>query len=305
MRENRLCRGAEVSNYYDVLGVAKGASEAEIKKAFRKKAMEFHPDRNQGDKQAEENFKKVNEAYAVLSDSKKRKQYDMFGDQAFHQQFSQEDIFRGTDFGRIFEEFGMGGNIFSNIFGGGFGAAGGHGFGGPRRGQNVEYPVTIGFMDALNGTERRISFSLAGGTQRDITIKIPKGVEEGQKLRVAGKGAPSPDGGPAGDLFVVVNVAPHPEFTRQGNDIETQVPLSFIDAILGVSKEIATPAGKKKIKIPAGVQPGTRIRLKGMGFPIRGSGGLGDLYGIVQVEIPRSITDDQRKLIETLKDSGL
>ena len=305
---SHLCRGDILSSYYDKLGVHKGASDADIKKAFRKKAMELHPDRNPGDKKAEAEFKEVNEAYAVLSDAKKRKQYDMFGDQAFHQQYSQEDIFRGTDFSRVFEEFGMGGSsFFSNIFGGAQGFGGGHaGFGGPRKGQNVEYPVTIGFMDAYEGTERRVSFSLSDGTSRDIKVKIPKGIEAGQKLRVSGKGAPSPDGGPDGDLYIIIEVAPHPAFTRKGSDLETAIKLNVVDAILGTSFEIKTPSGSKKVKIPAGVQPGTKIRLKEQGFPIHGSNSsFGDLYGIVEVSIPKDLTENQKQLVESLKDSGL
>ena len=167
-----------MSNYYDILGVNKSASESDIKKAYRKKAMEYHPDRNQNNPQAEEKFKQVNEAYAVLSDKQKKQQYDMFGDQKFHQQYSSDDIFRGTDFGSIFEEFGMGGNIFGNIFGGGFQQGQRGGFGrGPQKGQDVEYPVTVGFMDAYNGTERRVQFSLNDGTKRDLTVRIPQGIQ--------------------------------------------------------------------------------------------------------------------------------
>lgn len=298
-----------MSNYYEILGIAKGASEAEIKKAFRKKAMELHPDRNPDDKQAEESFKKVNEAYAVLSDAKKRKQYDMFGEQAFHQQFSKEDIFRGTDFGRIFEEFGMGGgggaSFFSSMFGGGF-SSGAGGYGGPQKGQDVEYPLTIGFMDAFNGIEKRITFSLSNGTQRDLKVKIPKGIESGQKLRVAGNGAPSHGGGPDGDLFIIIDVVPHPEFTRQGSTLETSIKLSIVDAILGTSQDVKTPTGVKRIKIPAGVQPGTKVRLKEQGFTIRGkSQARGDLYATISVEIPRSLNHDQKKAIESLKELGL
>lgn len=294
-----------MSNYYEILGVEKTASEAELKKAFRKKALQYHPDRNQGDKQAEENFKKANEAYAVLSDAQKRKQYDMYGDQAFHQQYSQEDIFRGTDFGRIFEEFGMGGSsFFSNIFGGGFGGAPGGFSAGPRKGQDVEYPITIGFMDAYGGTERRVAFSLANGVSREITVKIPAGMAAGQKLRVAGKGAPSQGGGPDGDLYIIVNIAPHPDFKRVGDDLETDVNVSAIDAMLGTTVMVTTPSGEKRVKIPAGVQPGTKIRLKDLGFPVRGSRTeRGHLYGIVQISIPQNLSKDQIKILESLKES--
>ncbi|RYZ52469.1 MAG: J domain-containing protein, partial [Proteobacteria bacterium] len=201
-----------MENYYDLLGVAKTASEAEIKKAYRKLAMQYHPDRNPDDKSAEEKFKKINEAYAVLSDADKKRQYDTVGDSRFHQQYSSEDIFRGTDFSSIFDEMGLGGrnSFFSSFFGGagGGGPRGGGGFGqqGPAKGQDVEFPTTIGFLDAFNGVEKPISFKLTDGTEREMTVKIPKGVKSGSKLRVSGRGAPSRSGGQPGDLFIIVNV---------------------------------------------------------------------------------------------------
>ena len=294
-----------MSNYYDILGVSKTASSAEIKKAFRKKAMEYHPDRNQNNPQAEEKFKEVNEAYAVLSDQEKKKQYDMFGDRKFHQQYSTEDIFRGTDFGSIFEEFGMGNNFFSSIFGGGFSGQGpGGGFHrGPQKGQDVEYAVDIGFMDAYQGSERRVQFALSDGTSRDLTIRIPQGVQTGAKLRVSGRGAPSQSGGPAGDLYVIVNVTEHPTFQRQGNDIVTKLLLKVSEACLGCSKTIETPTGEKKIKVPPGVKAGTKIRLRGLGF--KGPSHQGDLFALVDLDIPQSLSEQQRDAINSLQSCGL
>lgn len=300
-----------MSNYYDILGVKKDASDGEIKKAFRKKAMELHPDRNPDNPEAEEQFKKVNEAYAVLSDPQKKKQYDMFGEQGFHQRFSQEDIFRGTDFSRIFDEMGFGGNIFSQIFGGGgfggqgFGSRGG-GFGQQNtKGQDIEYPITIGFMDAFQGAERRISFNMTGGGSRDLTIKIPKGIKSGAKLRVAGRGAASPVGGEAGDLYVVVSVAEHPHFSRQGADLETKIKLRLSQALQGCAIDLETLDGAKKVKIPAGVQAGTKIRLKGLGFPIQGSGNRGDLYARVELEVPKALTAEQVEVADAMDRVGL
>jgi len=308
--ENRSAEGITVANYYDMLGVSKTATEAEIKKAFRKMAMQYHPDRNPNNKEAEEKFKQLNEAYAVLSDPQKRKQYDMFGDQKFHQQYSSEDIFRGTDFSSIFEEFGLGGHdIFSNIFGGGGRGFGGHGGGfrqAPPRGSDVEYPLPVGFMEAYTGGERTINFSLNDGTQRSLSVKIPAGIRSGAKLRVPGRGAPSRMGGEAGDLYVLIQVADHPEYKRVEDDIEAKLELKISEAILGASREITTPEGSKKIKIPAGVRAGTKIRLKGLGFPVQGrSGQRGDFFVVVDLIVPDKLSSQQKHAIETLQEAGL
>lgn len=306
-----------MANYYDILGVAKSASDAEIKKAYRKLALEYHPDRNQGNKAAEEKFKEINEAYAVLSDKQKRSQYDTFGDTRFHQQYSTEDIFRGADFSSIFDELGLGGkgSFFGQFFGGGFGGggAGGRdfgggfspGFGGPAKGSDVEYPLTIGFMDAYHGCERKLNFSLSDGTKREFTVKIPAGVATGTKVRVSGKGAPSRTGGPDGDLFIVVTVAEHPQFKRVDDHIEVRLSLKISEAILGCSKEVQTPGGLKKIKVPAGVQANTKIRLKGLGFKKPGKTDRGDLFAVVDVTIPKNLDAEQRKIVDTLHEAGL
>lgn len=290
------------------MGVSKSADEAEIKKAYRKLAMQLHPDRNPGDKAAEEKFKKINEAYAVLSDKDKKRQYDTVGDSRFHQQYSSEDIFRGTDFSSIFEEMGMGGggsSFFSSFFGGaggGRGRAGGFSQG-PVKGQDVEYPVSIGFLDAYNGVEKPISFRLNDGTEHSLTVKIPKGVKSGSKLRVAGRGAPSRQGGQPGDLFIVVNVLDHPEFKRIDDNIEVPLVLKVSEAFLGTSKAVNTPAGEKKIKVPAGVKPGVKVRLKGLGFS---SGGhQGDLYAVVDIEVPKDLNSAQKSAVAAMQEAGL
>lgn len=298
-----------MADYYDLLGVSKTASQDEIKKAFRKQAMKYHPDRNKGDKAAEEQFKKVNEAYAVLSDSTKKAQYDRFGDTQFHQQYSSDDIFRGTDFNSIFAEFGFGGGGGGDIFSQIFQQQGRGGFArGPQKGQDVEYELEIGFMEAYTGVKRPIAFSLDSGTKRELTVSIPAGISSGDKLRVAGRGAPSRNGGPDGDLFLKIKVADHPDFTREGDDILTPVRVKITDMFFGGSSQVATPEGERTIKVPAGIKPGTRIRIKGQGFPLRGGGGdKGDLFCVVEVlyQDVLSLSPEQHSALEKLRDSGL
>jgi curved DNA-binding protein len=296
-----------MADYYETLGVQKGASDDEIKKSYRTLAKKFHPDRNPNNKAAEDRFKAISAAYAVLSDAEKRKQYDTFGDQKFHQNYSQEDIFRGADFKNIFTDSGFDGNdIFSRIFGQGFGGGGGGGGrGGPTKGQDVEYPASVAFMDAFNGSERHISFRLSDGTSREMTIKVPAGIRDGGKLRVAGKGGNSPYGGPPGDLFVVISVSPHPQFTRVGDDVEGRFPVRLSEALLGGSKTLETLDGVKKVKVPIGVKPGTKIRLKNLGFPIPGKTIRGDFYAVVEYEIPEKLSPEQAELVQSLAEAGL
>lgn len=312
-----------VASYYETLGIPKGAADDEIKKAYRKLALQYHPDRNPDNKQAEDKFKEISEAYAVLSDSAKRKQYDMYGDQKFHQQYSSEDIFKGADFSSIFQEFGFGGpggggggadfsQVFGNLFGGGFGRAGGPGQGGRGfrgghpKGQDVEYPLQIGFMEAYQGGERKLQFRLNDGTSRDLTIKLPAGAKDGGKLKVAGKGASSPTGGPDGDLIVVLSVGLHPIFERVDSDILVKVPMRLSEALLGCSKEVETPEGSKRIKVPEGVKPGTKIRLKNLGFPVSpNSATRGDVLAVVEFELPKTLSPEQREVVAGLQEVGL
>lgn len=302
-------------DYYEILGLKKGASKDEIKKSYRKLALQYHPDRNAGDAEAEKKFKEISEAYAVLSDDKKKQQYDMFGNQGFHQRYSSEDIFRGADFSDIFG--GMGGSdIFSKIFGGMGGSGAGGGFGGfggfgggrqaPQKGQDVEYPIQIGFDESYRGSEREVNFSLSDGSKRSIKLKIPAGVKDGGKLRVAGKGAPSPYGGPAGDLFVKINIAKHPIYTRKEQDIEVNVNLKISEALLGTSVDVDTPEGDKTIKVPSGVKHGTKLRLKGLGFPTPGKKDVkGDLYAVINIEVPKDLSERQLELARSLAEAGL
>ncbi len=303
-----------MADYYKVLDVDKGASDEAIKKSYRKLALKYHPDRNKGDKTAEDKFKEISEAYAVLSDKDKKRQYDQYGDAKFHQQYSQEDIFRGADFSTVFKDFDMGGfdNIFSRIFSGGGGFSGGQagGFGGQQqqqqKGQDAEYPLTIGFHESFTGSERQISYSLGDGSAHNITLKIPAGAKSGAKLRVAGKGLKSPYGGRPGDLMVVLKVAEHPTFKRVDDDIELGLPLKISEALLGCSIDVETLDGAKKVKIPAGVKPGTKVRLKGLGFPKPGKSGVrGDLYVVIELRIPEKLTSQQITAIESLQSVDL
>jgi len=295
-----------MDDYYKILGVEKKASVDEIKKAYRKLALEHHPDRNPGNKSAEEKFKKISEAYAVLSDVEKRRQYDTVGASGFHQRYSTDDIFRGADFSSIFEEMGGGGgfeSIFGRMFGGGFQQT----QRAPSKGQDLEYALQISFDEAYRGSERSIDIALSNNERRQFKLRIPAGIKTGGRLRVAGKGMKSghPRGTP-GDLYILVEVASHPVFTRVGDDMEVKVPVKYTDLFLGNSCEVQTMEGSKKIKVPAGVKVGTKIRLRGLGFPVPGkTSERGDLFAIVDLKIPGKLTDPQLKAIETLRDSGL
>lgn len=291
-------------DYYQLLGVKKGASAEEIKKAYRKLAVKYHPDKNPGDKQAEERFKEINEAYAVLSDPQKKAQYDQFGSTGFHQRFSQEDIFRGFDVGDIFKDMGYGTeDIFSRIFGGGF-QAGGRYRARKQRGEDYSMDLHISFRDAATGGEKRVSF-LRDGVREDLSVKIPAGIENDAKLRIKGKGGQGLNGGPPGDLFLTVKVASDPEFVREGDDIIVERAIRFSEAALGTSLEVPTLEGNKRIRVPAGIQPGTKIRLKGFGFPRMGKSSKGDLFVRINVKVPQQLSPTQRKLLEELAENGL
>jgi curved DNA-binding protein len=296
-------------DYYELLGVARDASADEIKKAFRKKALEHHPDRAEDKVAAEARFKEINEAYAVLSDEQKRRQYDMFGSDRFHQQFSQEDIFDNSRVGSIQDilgDLGFGGDIFSRIFGR-FGGRGPAGFGGdpfgaaPARGQDAESVITVSFDEAIAGGDRQIAVGPPGGPTRSLNVKIPPGTTDGTRLRLKGQAG----GTPPGDLYLRIQVLPHPRFRLRDNqrDLEVEVTVNVLDLILGGSASVPTlRAGDKKVKVQPGTQPGTTIRLKGFGVPGEPAG---DLYATVRATFPEDLTDEQRELFEKLRATGL
>jgi curved DNA-binding protein len=309
-------------DYYKILGVEKTASPEEIKKAYRKLALKYHPDHNKDDKSAETKFKELSEAYAVLSDPEKRKQYDMFGAEGFQNRFTQEDIFRGFDFGSIFKEFGFGGggsqNIFSQIFGGMGGADRGHfrAQGSPYgpaygyqdrsvKGQNLLYELPLTLEDIAETTQKVISYQRDGQSET-VSVKIPAGISDGKKLRLQGKGQPSPYGGQNGDLFIQVKILKHPIFTRQGDDLHFKTEVNFSDAALGTEIEISTIEKKQlRLKIPPGTQNNAKFRLKGYGLP-RGSGnGRGDAYAEITIKVPKKLNKKQKELVQSLKEIGL
>jgi molecular chaperone DnaJ len=340
---------AQKRDYYDVLGVGRGASEADVKKAYRRLAMQNHPDRNPGDKTAEDRFKEASEAYQILSDAERRAQYDRFGHAAFDQGAGGFD-FRSAGFE----------DIFSDIFGDFFGA--GRGRSRARRGEDLRYDLDIDFEEAAFGTEKVVSiprdtacetcggkgtrggeartacsacqgsgqvryqqgfFSIAktcgqcggqgtivkdpcrkcrgtGATTRaqSLNVKIPAGVDAGSRLKLRGEAAGGLNGGPPGDLYVVINVRDHPLFTRSGNDIVCEMPVSFPQVALGDEIQVPTLKGTVKMKIPAGTQSGSIFRLRGKGVPdIRGYG-RGDQLVRVNVETPRKLTQKQRQVLQ-------
>ncbi len=288
-------------DYYATLGIERNADAAAIKKAYRKLAQKYHPDRNPDDKAAEDRFKQITEAYAVLSDPDKRRQYDQFGDSGFHQRFSQEDIFRNMDFGDIFGGAGAGEDLFSQLFGGGR-SRGGHSR--PSKGQDYSMQISIPFRLAVQGGERRIDYR-SNGRVEQIKVRIPAGIESGAKLRVAGKGGASPAGGPSGDLILQIDIETDPLFSREGNDLLVRVEVPFSGICLGTSVEVPTLDSPKRVKIPAGLQPGQKIRLRGFGVSSSGRRPAGDLYAVIEVAVPKALSAEQKALIETLSTQDL
>ena len=301
-------------DYYSLLGLKKNASDGEIKKAYRKLAMKYHPDHTKGDKSAEEKFKKISEAYAVLSDKDKRKEYDTFGSEGFHQRFSQEDIFRGFDFGDIFREFGFGGGEQFSGRGGGtrfsFGGGPGFNFGGgpqqpPTKGSDLVYELPLTLREVATGTNKSVTFQHQGGSE-NLTVKIPAGLITGKKLRLAGKGNPSPYGGRPGDLYIKSKVLNDPVFSAENHDLLLNQDLKLSEALLGTTIAVPTIDDKRlSLKIPPGTKHGTKMRLPGHGLPTMKSNRKGDLYVQIKILVPKELNEEQKKLVKQLADTGL
>jgi curved DNA-binding protein len=301
------------TDYYAVLGVSKDASDEEIKKAYRRMALKYHPDHAKGDPKAEEQFKKISEAYAVLSDKEKRQKYDRFGSEGFRQQYSQEDIFQNFDFGNIFREFGFGGGFTTGQQGGvrfSFGRGDSpfdFGSGGRQvaKGSDLEYELALTIQEVASGTSKTLDFQHEGRSER-LTVKIPKGMITGKKIRLAGKGAPSPMGGPPGDLYIRSQVKPDSHMKLEGYDVFDYRDVKLTEAVLGTTLSIPTLDGKSmNVKIPPGTRHGTRMRLAGHGIPKMRDGGRGDLFVVVQVILPKQLSEEQQQLFEKLAASGL
>ncbi|MEZ4439796.1 MAG: DnaJ C-terminal domain-containing protein [Polyangiaceae bacterium] len=291
---------------YAVLGVSKDASQQDIKRAYKKLASKLHPDKNPG-KKNEERFKEVTGAYEVLGDESKRRLYDEFGEISLRPGFDAEQAraarnfsgFSGRgpggavhfDLGDIFG--GGGGNGFGDVLGDMFRRRGGPGVSPARRGQDVMTTVKISFADAVRGTTVRLSPRQGGEA---ITVRIPAGADEGNKVRVRGKGADGIAGGPPGDLLLAIEVEPHPHFTREGNDLHLDLPLTIVEAYRGAQVKVPTPGGEVKLTVPKGVQSGQKLRLRGKGVAPKGAP-PGDLYVRFMVMYP---TDDDEEVVEAI-----
>lgn len=325
-------------NYYDLLGVKREASPQEIKQAFRRLARKYHPDVNPNDKSAEAKFKEINEAYEVLSDAEKRKKYDQFGDkwqyadqfaQAGGQPGAQWDFadFSGQDDGSAFFT-GDVSSVFEELLRGrGAGAFGRRARTAPRQGQDIESPVEISLEEAYSGTRRTLNLQAeepcasCGGTGRiqnvrcsvcrgagavrtvkRLEVTIPPGVDNGSRVRIAGKGQPGNYGGASGDLYLVISVQPHSVFERKGDDLNVEVSVPLTVAVLGGEVQVPTLKGKLSLKIPPETQNGRVFRLSGQGMPHTGRTVRGDMFARVNLVLPTGLSDQEKELFQKLKE---
>ncbi|HPB30001.1 MAG TPA: J domain-containing protein [Candidatus Sumerlaeota bacterium] len=306
-------KAPQIKDLYQILGVSENAGTDEIKKAYRKLAIKYHPDRNRGNKRAEERFKEINEAHHILSDENKRRQYDAMRKNpgGFHFdprrgatspdgsfEFSMDDL------GSIFSGFGGLDDIFSFFSGGGQRKGKNPFQPHPMHGQDARVNLAVPFLTALKGGKQTVQLQDPSGGRRPrtITINIPAGISEGQTLRLAGQGEPGPGGGTSGDLLIQISIEPHPDLRRIGDDLESDVAIGLEEAVLGGQATVETLHGPMLLKVPAGTQQGTRFRMKGAG-PHFSDGRKGDHYAVARVSIPRRLTAEQKRLFQSFADS--
>ncbi len=294
-------------DYYKILGINRNASQADVRKAYRKLAREIHPDMNLEDKSAKEKFQKVQRAYDVLNDPEKRDMYDRYGHsfesmggggQGWQTYQGGPGGFQDIDIGQIFGQGGGGGAFggFEDLFAqftGGVGRRTGRRRS-RARGQNVQHALHVPFNTAILGGQAQLSVLRPNGRTETITLTIPAGTEDGDKMRLRGQGEPSPAGGPSGDLVITVRVREHPCFRRRGSDLEVSVPVTLAEAALGATIDIPTPKGEISLKVPPGTSGGNRLRLKGMGVPGKKDG---DLYAVIRIVLPESLDVESAKLV--------
>lgn len=326
-------------DYYKTLGVARTADEKEIKKAYRKLARQHHPDINPNNKGAEAKFKEINEAYQVLSDKDKRALYDQYGDDYERAQQAQQaghppgaygrgGTTGGVDLGDIFNQARRGGaggaggvhvedvphvgDLFENLFGnarGGAQSGGGFNIGGrrargPQKGDDIEQPLEIALLESIRGTQRHLQLTIRNPSgeeeRRSVKVKIPAGVKEGARVRVAAQGAAGSNGGPNGDLFLKMHIQSHTFWKREGDDLHCEVPITFAEAALGAPINVPTMSGQVQLKIPAGTSSGQVFRLSGRGVAHVNGSGSGDEFVKVKIVVPKNLGPREEELIKEL-----